>query len=112
MSTDHHGIAIEYGTSPKTFASCVIGLVLSLIFTLLAFGMVWTKALTGSSAFTALAVLALLQLITQVVFFLRINNSKEGIWNALPFYFTIIIIAVILCGSLWIMANLNYFMMH
>lgn len=109
---EHNNIAINYGTSPKTFSSCVTGFVLSLVLTLMAFALVWEQALSKTAVFAGLAVLAVMQLIAQVVFFLRINNSKEGRWNLLPFIFTIVIIAVIMCGSLWIMANLNYYMMH
>lgn len=112
MSEQHQDIAIKYGTSPKTFGSCVSGLALSLLFTIIAFAIVSGHTLSKTSIFASLAVLAIFQLIAQVVFFLRINGSKDGRWNLLPFIFTILIISVVMGGSLWIMANLNYFMMH
>jgi len=112
MSDQHHDLAIQYGTSPKTFNSCVIGFVGSLLITLIAFAIVWEHTMSTAAMYSSLSVLAIFQLITQVVFFLRMNASKEGRWNLLPFLFTLVIVAILLGGSLWIMYNLNYNMMH
>ena len=90
----------------------MIGLVLSLIFTFLAFGMVSYHIFSIKLIFISLAILALLQLFAQVVFFLRFNTSPDGRWNLMPFLFTIVIVLVLVFGSLWIMYNLNYNMVH
>lgn len=96
----------------KTLKSYMIGLFLSLVFTFCSFGIVAHHPFSTSIIFIVLAVLAIAQLIAQVIFFLRMNASEDGLWNLMPFLFTILIVSVIVGGSLWIMFNLNYNMMH
>ncbi len=96
----------------KTLGAYLTGLVLSLLFTLLAFAIVGWHWFDARGMYIAVSLLAILQLIAQVTYFLRLNGSREGQWNLLPFLFTIVIIVVILAGSLWIMYNLNFFMDH
>ena len=105
-------VAMKYGSGVKTLKSYIIGLVLSLVFTFTAFGLVQHHLLSGQSLYILLAALALLQLFAQVVFFLRMNVSPEGRWNTMPFLFTIVVVVIMVFGSLWIMYNLNYNMMH
>jgi len=102
----------SYGMGRKTLKSYVIGLFLSLILTLFSFSIVIFHSLPVISIVILLAILAILQLITQVVCFLRMNTRPEGRWNLMPFLFTILIISVLVIGSLWIMYNLNYNMIH
>lgn len=93
----------------KTLKSYVVGFLLALVLTLLSFGVAAEHALfTVSQFYVTLVVLAVLQLLVQVTFFLRLNAAEEGRWNLMPFLFTIVIVLVILIGSLWIMYNLNY----
>ena len=113
MSNHHQATSINtYGMGKKTLKSYMIGLLLSLLFTFCSFGIVTRHTLSTMSIFIVLAILAVLQLIAQVIFFLRMNATEEGRWNLMPFLFTIVIVAVIAGGSLWIMYNLNYNMVH
>ncbi len=107
-----HTSTATYGTGRKTLKSYIIGLSLSLIFTFIAFGIVGHHAMANTAIYIALAVLAVSQLFAQVVFFLRLNASAEGRWTLMPFLFAILIVAVLAGGSLWIMYNLNYNMVH
>jgi len=109
---NHQDTMTPYGTSRKTYQSYVIGLVLSIIFTLTAFTLVGYHLLPNQYLYISLAVLALMQLIAQVICFLRLTANAEGRWNTMPFLFTIVIVAVLAGGSLWIMYNLNYNMIH
>jgi cytochrome o ubiquinol oxidase operon protein cyoD len=102
----------EYGTRQKTLKSYLMGLGLSLILTFIAFALVSKHLLAGPEIYIALTVLALLQLYAQVVFFLRLNTTSKGQWNTMPFLFSIVIVLVLVFGSLWIMYNLNYNMVH
>jgi len=103
-----YDVATQYGTGRKTIRAYVTGLVLSLVLTFLAFGLVEMSGVPQNLAFIGLTTLAVLQLITQVVFFLRMNASKEGQWNLMPFIFILFIILILVFGTLWIMYNLNY----
>jgi cytochrome o ubiquinol oxidase operon protein cyoD len=56
---------------------------------------------------------AIAQFLVQVIFFLRLTTkSPQGKINIMAFIFTGVILTSIICGSLWIMWNLNYNMMH
>ena len=68
------------------------------------------------SKFEVLAVIlssALIQFLVQVICFLRLTTaSEQGKTNIMTFLFTVVILISIIVGSLWIMWNLNYYMMH
>lgn len=113
MSSHHETNTVNtYGMGKKTLSSYIMGLFLSLILTVCSFFIVAQHTFSTENIFITIAILAILQLIAQVVFFLRMNASEEGRWNLMPFLFTILIVAVIAGGSLWIMYNLNYNMVH
>ena len=103
---------LTYGMGKKTLKSYIIGLVLSLIFTCISFYIVMNHVFSKSGLYLGVSVLAIAQLIAQVVFFLRMTHKKDGNWNLMPFLFSIVIVSVLVGGSLWIMYNLNYNMVH
>jgi len=103
---------IRFGAKPKTLGSYFTGLFLSLIFTAISFYCVARHDLSVANLYILIAGLAVAQLLAQVICFLRLNTTKEGQWNTLPFVFTFIVVFVLVAGSLWIMWNLNYNMMH
>lgn len=97
----------------KILTSYLMGFVLSAIMTLAAFSLVIKKVLTVKYLYIALTVLVLIQLFVQVRCFLRLHaNAEDKQWNMIALVFTILVSAVIVIGSLWIMYNLNYNMMH
>ena len=96
----------------KNLKAYIIGLVLSLILTLTSFTLVGRHMMSTDHLYIFLVLLALIQLFVQVVCFLRLNASPEGRWELMPFLFTIFIVLILVFGSLWIMTNLNYNMMH
>lgn len=98
--------------SQKTFGAYLVGLILCVILTLIAFGLVDKRSFDSAGLFIAVSVLAIIQFFVQCICFLRLNAGVEGRWNLWPFLFSIFVIAVLVGGSLWIMYNLNYFMMH
>ena len=55
--------------------------------------------------------LAFLQIILHTVFFLHINTRAEGGWTLLALVFTVVIVAIVISGSLWIMYHLKGNMM-
>lgn len=112
MSAHEQELEIPNDGSQKTLSSYVLGLILSLLLTLMAFGLIEHRILNNTHLFIALAVLAIAQLFVQSICFLRLNASAEGRWSLMPFIFSILIIAILVSGSLWIMYNCNYYMMH
>lgn len=105
-----HEIVAKQGTGQKTLASYVVGFLLCVVLTLIAFGLIKTRPFSDVYLYLSLAGLAIVQLLVQTICFLRLNASKEGQWNLFPFLFVILIISIFVGGSLWIMYNLNYYM--
>ncbi|MNP61223.1 Cytochrome bo(3) ubiquinol oxidase subunit 4 [compost metagenome] len=60
---------------------------------------------------TVIAITAVAQVLVQLVYFLHMNTSSEQRWNMIAFIYTILCIAVLLIGSVWIMNYLHYNMM-
>ena len=58
-----------------------------------------------------IAITAIGQVLVQLVFFLHMNSSSEQRWNVIAFIYTILTIAVLLIGSVWIMNYLHSNMM-
>jgi cytochrome o ubiquinol oxidase operon protein cyoD len=54
---------------------------------------------------------AAVQIIVHMVFFLHMGPKVEGGWSLMALIFTLIILAIALVGSLWVMYHLNANMM-
>lgn len=89
-----------------------IGFVLSLILTLLAFFSVQNQLFVGSLLLAILGLLAVIQAIVQLYYFLHLGEDAKPRVRLLTFSFMILILLIIVGGSLWIMHNLNYNMMQ
>ncbi len=95
-----------------TYAAYVIGFGLSLVLTLAAYFTVTRHALTGQVATLVLAGLAVAQLLVQLVFFLHLGRGPKPRWNLVIFCFMLLVVGILVIGTLWIMHNLDYNMMH
>jgi cytochrome o ubiquinol oxidase operon protein cyoD len=91
--------------------SYVIGLVLSALLTGAAFYLLHSHLVWAPGIPVALVVLAIAQIGVQLVFFLHLTTAPDNTNNALALAFGVLIVALILIGSLWIMAHLNHRMM-
>ena len=97
----HHGSVKEY----------VIGLILSIVLTLIPFGLVMADALSNPLTYGVITLCAIGQLLVQAVFFLHMNGSAEQIWNTVSGAFIALIVFVVILGSIWIMNHLNHNML-
>ena len=97
----------------RLLASYLIGFVLSVILMVMAFNLVVHHQFAAKDLYFGVAILALVQLLVQCIFFLRLSaRSLDDKWNLICFIFTVIIILIVVTGSLWIMYNLNYYMVN
>lgn len=94
-----------------TFKSYLVGFLLSVILTVLPFWLVMEHMLGRESLLLVISVLAVIQIVVQLMFFLHMNSRSEGGWNMIAFLFTVLIILILVIGSLWIMFHLNHNMM-
>jgi len=60
----------------------------------------------------AILVFAVVQVFVHVVYFLHMDRSAEQRWNVLAFAFTVMILAIVVAGSIWIMHNATSNMAH
>ncbi len=86
----------------------VWGFIASLILTLTAFWLIGGNYINGSLAIAVIILLGLLQLATQLVFFLHLPQEPKPRWNNIAFQFAAMVVVIIVLGSMWIMQNLNY----
>ncbi|MEC9483623.1 MAG: cytochrome o ubiquinol oxidase subunit IV [Halomonas sp.] len=108
MSGSHtsHG-----GASHGSVKSYVTGLILSIVLTIVAFGMVMMEAFSPLTTVIVIVSAAVLQLLVQLIMFLHMDAKSEEGWNLMSFVFTVKILVLVIGGSLWIMHNLNHTMM-
>jgi cytochrome o ubiquinol oxidase operon protein cyoD len=108
---DHSNTHDSAGASHGSYKSYILGFIFSVILTALSFGVVLGQVFSGSTAVAALAILALVQVLVHLTFFLHMNASSEQRWNVVAFSFTILTAAIVVGGSLWIMHNVSVNMM-
>lgn len=90
----------------------VTGFLLSVVLTAIPFWLVMNDVL-GNATLTAIVIMAFaaVQIVVHMVYFLHMNGRSEGGWNMMGLIFTLVIVAIVLAGSLWVMFHLNTNMM-
>jgi cytochrome o ubiquinol oxidase subunit IV len=91
--------------------SYLIGLALAVLLTAAAFYVAYTNLIWAPGIPMALAALGIAQIGVHLVFFLHMTTAPDNTNNALALAYGVVIVALILIGSLWIMNNLNTRMM-
>ncbi|WP_086982334.1 cytochrome o ubiquinol oxidase subunit IV [Vibrio aphrogenes] len=89
----------------------LIGFVASLILTIIPFYFAYTGIVSRETTIEILIITAVAQLLVHLVYFLHMDSSEKGKFNALSFAFTVVIVFIVVAGSIWIMWNLNHNMM-
>jgi cytochrome o ubiquinol oxidase operon protein cyoD len=89
------------------FLVYTIGLFLAVIFTATSFWVANTSLLWVPGVPLGLAVLAIAQMGIHLVFFLHITTGPDNTNNVLALAFGMLIVALVIAGSLWIMTHLN-----
>ncbi len=99
-AADHHGVR-------QGIQGYVLGLVLAALLTVASFYAVNTDLIWEPGIPVALAVLAVAQIGIHLVFFLHITTAPDNTNNVLALAFGVLIVALVIGGSLWIMGHLN-----
>jgi cytochrome o ubiquinol oxidase operon protein cyoD len=98
----------------RTLQRYITGFILSLISTLVVYGIVQTHLGNGHAVISnnvltiVVALLAAAQCIVQVIYFLHLGHESKPRLRLLAFVFMLIVVTILVAGSLWIMNNLNY----
>jgi cytochrome o ubiquinol oxidase operon protein cyoD len=99
------------GASHGSLKSYIAGYMLSLGLTALSFATVMAGVLPSDMLLPAITLLAVVQLLMQLVFFLHLGTTPGQRNNTAIFLLTTLLIATIVSGSLWVMHNANVNMM-
>ena len=97
-----------------TLYTYIFGFGLSIILTLVAFGLNFWHETSGHifpshrTILIALVALAIAQLLVQVILFLHLGQEKKPRWNLTAFIFALIVVGILVGGTLWIMNNLGH----
>lgn len=105
-----------YGRIPDrsremTVMRYTVGFVLSLLLSLVSY---YYVILRGDSPLLLLllGILAITQMIVQLVYFLHLGDESRPRWKQMSFIFMFLMLLIIVVGSLWIMSNLDHNMMN
>jgi len=100
---------LDHRHAPVRYISYVVGFILSIFTTLLAYFFVVNHLWPKETLTYIVLAIAVIQLVVQIVFFLHIGRGSH--WKLVTFVFTVLVVAIVVVGSIWIMDNLNYNMM-
>ncbi len=89
----------------------VVGLVVAALLTGASFYVAGSGLIYGPGIPVALMALAVGQMGVHLVFFLHITTGPDNTNNVLALAFGVLIVALVMIGSLWIMAHLNHNLM-
>jgi len=89
----------------------LFGLVLAALLTVASFYLVYTHLIWAPAIPIALVVLAVAQIGVHLVFFLPLTTAPDNTNNLLALAFGVLIVALIIGGSVWIMGHLDERMM-
>ena len=112
---NHHSeIAnVQSGAHLPRLNSYVTGFILSIVLTAIAF-IFAGLSLETDHGFIAhgllvplLVALAIVQLLVQLVFFLHVGKESKTHWNVTALAFAVLIVAILVGGTLWIMDNVR-----
>jgi len=101
---DHHG------ASHASLQNYLTGFALSVILTAVPFGLIMSGVRAAVAVPVALG-LGVVQMVVHLVYFLHMDRASSRSWNMAAFVFTLIIVAIVVIGSLWVMYHLNVNMM-
>jgi cytochrome o ubiquinol oxidase subunit IV len=111
MSGSSTSMHSSHDASHGSLTSYVWGFALSLILTVLSFAAVMSGFVPHEKILPAITLLAVVQLLVQLVLFLHLGMAPEQRNNTVIFLLTTLIIATIVAGSLWVMHNADVNMM-
>jgi cytochrome o ubiquinol oxidase operon protein cyoD len=111
MSTTHASHHDAHAESHASLESYVTGFILSLVLTALSFGAIMTGVLPRELMLPTITLLAVVQLLVQLLFFLHLGTAPDQRNNTVIFLLTTLLITTVVGGSLWVMHNANVNMM-
>ncbi len=100
-------VAASHESEPSRLKHYVIGFISSLVLTLCAYLITYYHAGNRGLLLGLLAVLALIQFLVQLFFFLHVGREFSPRFKLMMTTFMILVVIILVGGSLWIMHSLN-----
>ncbi|MGY2290690.1 cytochrome o ubiquinol oxidase subunit IV [Pseudomonas sp. SDO528_S397] len=101
----------SHDASHGSVKSYAIGFILSVILTLIPFGLVMYPTLPKSITLMIVLAFAIIQVLVHLVYFLHLDRSEAQRENVIAFVFAGLVIVLLVGLSLWIMFSIHTFMM-
>lgn len=86
----------------------VIGFILSIVLTIIPLVLVMNSILSKTATMITILVMAVLQFVVQLVFFMHIREGEKPRYNVQTLILGLVIVFTIVAGSLWIMLFNKY----
>ena len=102
---------VEEQEPTANYLSYTAGLGLAILLTIVSFVVAQTNLLWPPGVPVGLIVLAFAQIGVHLVFFLHLGSGPESTNNILALAFGVLVVFLVIVGSIWITANLNWNMM-
>jgi cytochrome o ubiquinol oxidase subunit IV len=93
-------------------SSYLTGFGLAALLTAIPFWLLMSDVIADKQVTAAIVIaFALFQIVVHMIYFLHMDTDSEGGWTIMALIFTIVLIAIALSGSLWVMYHLTTNMM-
>ena len=102
---------VEEQEPTANYLSYTAGLGLAILLTIISFVVSQTNLLWPPGVPMGLIVLAFAQIGVHLVFFLHLGSGPESTNNIIALAFGVLVVFLVIAGSIWIIANLNWNMM-
>jgi cytochrome o ubiquinol oxidase operon protein cyoD len=103
---------VEEREATANYLSYTVGLGLAVLLTIASFVVAQTNLLWAPGIAVGLVVLAFAQIGVHLVFFLHLGTGPDHTNNIIALAFGLLIVFLVIAGSTWIIANLNWNMME
>ncbi|MDR7317230.1 cytochrome o ubiquinol oxidase subunit IV [Brevibacillus nitrificans] len=101
---ENHGDHHNHGS----LKSYVIGFILSIVLTIIPLVMVMNNMLDKTTTVIWILVMAVLQFIVQLFFFMHVREGEKPRYNVQTLVLGLVIVFTIIAGSIWIMMFNKY----
>jgi len=88
-----------------SYKEYVTGFVLSVVLTLIPLLAILNGWMTGMAGLLVILITAVLQFAVQLLFFMHLREEKGPRYNLMALILGIVVVATVVAGSIWIMAN-------
>lgn len=100
----NHANHNSHAESHGSLKSYVIGFILSIVLTIIPLVLVMNPLFSKTGTIIAIMIMAVLQFVIQLFFFMHIREGEKPRWNVQTLVLGLVIVLTIVAGSIWIMA--------